>query len=95
MEQENYNGYKNYETWLLYTNLTNEQDRYNLIEEWVKINPKENFEFELERAKAFREFLEELFFDDEYNIIKIDDTWTTRDFQDVDFLEVIKGFETR
>jgi enolase len=94
MEQETYNGYKNYETWLLYTNLTNEESRYNLIEEWVKINPRENFEFECERAEAFREFLEELFFVDEYNIIKIEDTWTTRDFQEVDFLEVIKGFET-
>lgn len=91
--QEKYNGWKNYETWLLHLNLSNEQGLYEMVFEWVKDNPKENFEYQFERDETFKDWLYEMFFIEEYNVIKICDSWTTRDFDDVDFREVLEAFE--
>lgn len=82
-----YNGWTNYETWLLKLNLDNDQGTYNLCQEWFN----ENYEItETEKpdtyeiADQFKEYLEELFYIEEHSIYKICDTWTHRDWQEIE-----------
>ena len=95
MSDEKYNGWNNYETWLLKLNLDNDSGTYNMCQEWFK----ENYEItETEKpdtykiADSFKEFLEEIFFVEEHNIYKICDTWTFRDWQEIDFIEIVESY---
>ncbi len=80
-----YNGYTNYETWLLCLNIDNEQGIYESVNEFVE-KKKELDNYDL--GEKLKEFLEELFFVDEHNIYKICDTWTFRDWQEINWVEV-------
>lgn len=88
-----YNGYNNYETWLLCLNIDNDQGLYNSINELVTeyLNDTRydrttcNY---YDLGDRIRDYLEELFWNDEYNVYKICDTWTLRDWQEIDWLEV-------
>jgi hypothetical protein len=80
-----YNGYTNYETWLLCLNIDNEQGIYESVNEFVEEN-KELDNYDL--GDKLKEFLEEWFFVEEHNIYKICDTWTFRDWQEINWTEV-------
>jgi hypothetical protein len=80
-----YNGYTNYETWLLCLNVDNEQGIYESVNEFVEEN-KELDNYDL--GEKLKEFLEEWFFVEEHNIYKICDTWTFRDWQEINWVEV-------
>lgn len=88
MTEEGYNGWKNYETWLMNLNLTNEEGLYHSIIELLKETEGKK---DYERAETLKDWVEEAFWVDEHNIIKICDTWTTRDFQEIDWIEIVKG----
>ena len=92
-ETKTYNGWSNYHTWLLNLNLSNDQGTYNMVKEWIKENPKENFEYGFERGEAFKDFLEEIFFVEDYNVVKICDSWDLTSWAEVDFDEVINSWE--
>lgn len=83
--EETYNGYSNYETWLLCLNIDNDQGLYNSINETVETNKSED---DYELGEIIRKNLEELCWVDTYNIYKISDTWTTRDWHDINWREV-------
>ena len=92
-DEKKYNGWTNYDTWLLNLNLTNDESTYNLILEWTKENPLNNFKYNCLRIDAFKEFLEERYFIEEMNIYKIYDSWDLRSWNNINFDEVLKGFE--
>jgi len=95
MTDEKYNGWTNYETWLLKLNLDNDQGIYTTCHDWFKENYKIT---EIEKpnlheiADSFKEFLEEMFFIEEHNIYKIFDTWTNRDWQEINWFEIIESY---
>lgn len=92
-DEKGYNGWTNYETWLLALNLDNDQATQEMIVDWAREHPLKDYEYEHNRADDFKDFLEDAFWVEEYNIIHICDSWTTRDFAEVNFQEVLKHFE--
>jgi ferritin len=82
-----YNGYTNYETWLLCLNIDNEQGIYDSVNEFVEEN-KELDNYDL--ADMLKEFLEEWFYVEEHSIYKICDSWTFRDWQEINWVEVVE-----
>jgi len=87
MTDTSYNGYTNYETWLLCLNIDNEQGIYESVNEFVEEN-KELDDYDL--GDKLKEFLEEWFFVEGHNIYKICDTWTFRDWQEINWVEVVE-----
>lgn len=96
MEEEKYNGWTNYETWLLHLNLSDKQETDNATRELVKgieEDGKKGYnKTDGDKVQAFREQLEELFWIAEHNIYKICDSWTSRDWHEINFLEVYKAY---
>ena len=88
-----YNGWTNYETWLLRLNLDNDYGIYQATHEWFKEADTTDINEHLyELVDNFKEWLEELFFIEEYNIYKICDTWTFRDWQEINWHEIVKSY---
>ena len=85
MTDEGYNGYTNYETWLLCLNIDNEQGIYNEINALVQEN-KDCEDYDL--GDKIREMLEEYYSIDDLGIVKICDTWTWRDWKEINWTEV-------
>ena len=89
MDYEKHNGWTNYETWLMNLNLSNDEGLYNSVTEFLKdLKGKEDYE----KAQALKDWIEETFSADD--IIKICDSWTLRDFQEIDWIEIIKAWES-
>ena len=88
-----YNGYTNYETWLVCLNIDNEQGLYNSVNDLVTDYLNETH-YDRETADKYHlgnmiiEYLEELFSDEELGVVHICDTWTWRDWQEIDWIEV-------
>jgi len=88
--EEPYNGWTNYETWLLVVNLDNEENLHNNVKEWFMSLDKP---FDIYKvANIFREWLEENFWVEDHNIFKICDTWTYRDWQEINWFEVSRSY---
>lgn len=83
---EEYNGYTNYETWLLCLNVDNDQGLYESINDLVNENSNINETYQL--GDLIREYIEEIAWIDDIGIYKICDTWTQRDWQEIDWIEV-------
>lgn len=88
-----YNGYTNYETWLVCLNIDNEQGLYNSVNDLVteylnETHHDRDTSDKYELGNRIKEYLEELFANDELGIVKICDTWTWRDWQEIDWMEV-------
>lgn len=81
-----YNGYSNYETWLMSLNLDNDQF---LNSELMRIanSSKDTYD----KAGELKDWIESEFSNDELGIIKVCDTWTNRDFQEIDWSEIIES----
>jgi len=86
---KSYNGWTNYETWLLKLNLDNDYGLYQMCNEYFE-ESKDIGKYEL--SQMFKEYLEELFFIEEHNIIKLCDTWTWRDWEDINFFEIVGSY---
>ena len=43
-------------------------------------------------ADLFKEYLEEMFYIEEYGIYKICDTWTFRDWQEINWIEIVEAY---
>lgn len=84
-KNEEYNGYTNYETWLLCLNIDNEYNLYNAVRDIVAYGEeKDNYEL----GELIKEYLEEMFYSEEFQVYKICDTWTLRDWQEINWTEV-------
>jgi len=101
MTEDGYNGFTNFETWLLHTNITNTQERYNslfdFVRSWKKQYAKEIStkwkpeDIRINLADDLKEYLE-FYWVDEYNIYKIDDSWTLRDWNEINFYELADDY---
>jgi len=86
-----YNGWVNYETWLMNLNLTNDESTYNEVLNIVKDNlEKEDYK----QAEALKSWVEETFSVENQDIIRICDTWTYRDFQEIVWCEIVEALST-
>ena len=84
--KKEYNGYTNYETWLLCLNIDNDQGLQSNIKEQVNEYPNaDNYEL----GQNIKEYLEEIFYREDCGIYRIDhDSWTFRDWKEINWKEV-------
>ena len=88
-----YNGWTNYETWLLRLNLDNDYGVYQATQEWFKEADTTDINEHLyELIDNFKEWLEGLFYIEDYSIYKICDTWTFRDWHEINWHEIVKSY---
>lgn len=86
---EGYNGWINYETWLLALNVDNDQGLYESTRELIK----KTKDLEVyDAAKEIKNYLEELAYNEECGIYKICDKWTQRDWGEIDFSEIVRSW---
>lgn len=85
-KDEEYNGYSNYETWLMSLNLDNEQPLNEMVME-IANGSGDTYD----KAQELKQRIEELFYNEQLGIYKICDSWTDRDFQEIDFTEIIES----
>lgn len=81
-----YNGYTNFDTWLMSLNLDNDQ---YLNSELMRISNSSKDTYD--KAEELKDWIESEFYVDEFGVYKIWDTWTERDFQDVDWFDIIES----
>jgi hypothetical protein len=86
MCDQSYNGYTNFETWLMSLNLDNEQFLNEMV---LQIANGRGSTYD--KSKDLKSQVEELFFVEEHGIYKICDTWTERDFQTIDWIDIIES----
>ena len=72
-----YNGYANYETWLLCLNLDNNEYLYELFKNYEGC------------AERLQEDVEGIAWVEEFNGYKLEDTWTQRDWDEIHWIEVL------
>jgi hypothetical protein len=89
MSEEGYNGWTNYETWLLALNVDNDQGLYNMTRELIKKTKQMDI---YEAAQVLKEQLEEITFNKECDIYKICDNWTHRDWAEINFNEILESW---
>jgi len=82
-----YNGYSNFETWLMSLNLDNDQ----YLNDRVLSLANSGRGYIYDKAEELKDWIESEFYNDEFGIIKICDTWTNRDFQEIDWSEIIES----
>ncbi len=87
IEDSKYNGWSNYETWLMSLNLDNEQPLNEMV---MSISNSKDLDT-YDKAQVLKERVEEMFYNDGLGVYKICDTWTERDFQEVDWCEIIES----
>ncbi len=81
-----YNGYSNYETWLMSLNLDNDQYLNEIVME-IANGQGDTYD----KAQELKQRIESEFYVEDYGIYKISDIWTERDFQEIDFAEIIES----
>lgn len=84
---EKYNGWRNYETWLMALNLNNDESIYDELTRIAKRTPEVLLE------DTIKEYVENSFYNEEYSVYKICDTWTQRDFDEIDWEEIANNFK--
>ena len=93
MTEEKYNGWTNYETWLLKLNLDNDEGTYNMMHDFVREwRTNNSIEDPQELADAIKDYLEEIFYVEEHQIYKICDVWTTRDWNEINWYEIAEAY---
>jgi len=86
MADEGYNGYTNYETWLLCLNIDNDEGLYDEIRN-IALGYKDQEDF-YNIGLLIQEFLEETFYIEAAGCYKICDSWTERDWKEINWNEV-------
>ena len=86
MTEEGYNGYTNYETWLVCLNIDNDEGLYNDIRRVAKETRHTSDIYDT--GREIQEYLAEWFYDNENHIYKICDSWTERDWKEINWTEV-------
>ena len=92
MSEEGYNGWTNYETWLLALNVDNDQSLYNFTRDFIKQTKSIDV---WDTAKKLKDQLEELTYNEECDIYKICDNWTQRDWHEINFSEIVKSWREK
>lgn len=96
-----YNGWTNYETWNLKLNLDNDYGTYKMmnqfIDDYIRAHHYEGISTMNDSdiyhlADSIKDYLESLFYVEEFNIYKIVDSWDTRSWFDIDFIEIARAY---
>jgi hypothetical protein len=85
MEDKKYNGWTNYETWLFNVNVTNDQETYNYVQEVADSCNDSTIDF--------KEAMEEMFYNEEKDLYEICDRWLERDWQEINFYEIMQSLK--
>lgn len=94
IEDNKYNGYTNYETWLFCLIIDNNQYLTNLVLD-TAITFFKSRKQPYQLGKHLKEFFEEHYTINEHQIIRIDcESWTFRDYQEINFIEVGQHYLT-
>ena len=89
MSEEGYNGWTNYETWLLALNVDNDQGLYNFTRDLIKqTKPMDVWD----AARELKQQLEDIAYDEKCDIYKICDNWTQRDWNEINFSKIVKSW---
>jgi len=86
MAEEGYNGYTNYETWLVCLNIDNDKALYDDVRN-IALGYSEKHD-NYDTGCQIRIHLELTYWVLEYNIYKICDSWTERDWKEINWTEV-------
>ena len=89
MSEEEYNGWTNYETWLLALNVDNDQGLYNSTRDLIKQTKSMDV---YDAARELKQQLEDVAYNEKCNIYKICDNWTQRDWKEINFNEIVKSW---
>ena len=87
-DEDGYNGYTNYETWLLCLNIDNDSLLYARLFDVVEQNTDHFKDYEI--AEQIKQLLEDMFWNDECGVYKIVDVWTYRDWHEINWIEVVE-----
>ena len=86
-----YNGWSNFETWLLNLVLSNEHDLYNEVLEFMKSLHSLSMS---RKTKEFKQWLIGKYYNFRYHVFNIDcETFSNREFEAVNFYETLEHFE--
>ena len=89
MSEEEYNGWTNYETWLLALNVDNDQGLYEMTRDLIKQTKSMDV---YDAARELKQQLEDITYDEKCDIYKICDNWTQRDWHEINFNEIVKSW---
>ena len=89
MSDETYNGWTNYETWLLALNVDNDQGLYSIARDIIKQTKSMDV---YDAASELKDQLEELTYNEKCDTYKICDNWTHRDWKEINFNEIVKSW---
>ena len=92
-ENTKYNGWANYDTWLLALNLNNEMGSQDMMHEYYMNNFEQDDEITYSDADDFKDYLGDMFLVEQYYIYHICDSWTFRDWNEINFKEVLESFK--
>lgn len=84
IDKEEYNGWVNYDTWLMNLNLTNEEGLYHDITSFCRNSRVD--------GDALKDYIEELFFDDKTGCIHICDSWDSRSQYNIVWDDIVSAF---
>lgn len=90
VQEKRYNGYTNFETWLMALNIDNDSTIFYDVLYIIKMNIKED---DSVLVGAIKQYLEDRFYIDEYSIYHICNSWTNRDFNEIDFYDLIENWK--
>ena len=86
MTEEGYNGYTNYETWLICLNINNDEGLHEEMQQLAAENNKTLGNYEI--GQLIEKHLAERFWLEPCQVIKICDSWTIRDWKEINWTEV-------
>ena len=85
---QEYNGWANYETWLMALNIDNDQGMQRAVLEFVTLNSRVN-------ADSLKDWIEDLIAIECHGIqmYKIFDSWSEREFANIDWYELFEAYK--
>lgn len=88
MSAQEYNGWKNYETWLMALNIDNDEGMQRAVLEFVTLNSRVN-------ADSLKDYIEDMIAIECHGIqmYKIFDSWSEREFANIDWHELFEAYQ--
>ena len=85
---QEYNGWTNYETWLMALNIDNDEGLQHAVLEFVTLNSRVN-------ADSLKDWIEDLISIECQGIqmYKIFDSWSEREFANIDWYELLESYQ--
>jgi len=93
VSDKEYNGWTNYDTWLLKLNCDNDYGLYEYMREYVQDYYSKKHALSVgQLGFDIKEMLGDMFYNREYNVYKICDSWTQRDWDNIDWYQIADAY---